>query len=627
MPLKVMPLKVSLVLSGTTSTAYSTGAIEFDVTVGLAGAPATNYSFVCRYRELLSLQADLVREAELTAPVLISAAKSATGEARRSSAEALLNSFTDFDRMPARLVEFLGLEKKLSTSAWLAARPPAARRSSSNGTKYNGSARGSATPAAAAPTAASSAADEVKRRLAELRRERLANRRTAAPAAAAVAVSTAAAAPAPALPRRARAKDGAPRALSFDAVADDGGERSDASSSSSSSAAAQPTGAAGAPGAAAAADEADGGAQGLERLVSLLNEAVDLGLSSAPLVAKMLEKVSQKRFTVKHYLTLWSPQVEAARAERGQQQPTATTAAAAAAAETEAVERSAQELAVEVAEKAERADRAVAAARAAALAMATAATGGRGEREKRAAEVERAARVAKEEMAEVAAARRRLSDVRGQGRAAAAAAAAAVALEDTHAEAVTNGECVSPSPATPLKSAGAAVAGGVAGAAAGDAAAPVATRAAVALEWPAEVLRASASDAEASWRDDEDGGGIGGGIGGGDSPSVRTLGLKGSTRSKRRQSVSPTFEGDGAEELSPAAAVAPFSRDWHGTPLKVRLEQERERVSSTDYGAEASAAILRAPPTKMARRRPSMFPRTAPPCRRSPRAASSARPT
>ena len=80
-------------------------------------------------------------------------------------------------------------------------------------------------------------------------------------------------------------------------------------------------------------------------------------------------------------------------------------------------------------------------------------------------EVERAARVAKEEMAEVAAARRRLSDVRGQGRAAAAAAAAAVALEDTHAEAVTNGECVSPSPATPLKSAGAAVAGGVAGAA------------------------------------------------------------------------------------------------------------------------------------------------------------------
>ena len=69
----------------------------------------------------------------------------------------------------------------------------------------------------------------------------------------------------------------------------------------------------------------------------------------------------------------------------------------------------------------------------------------------------------------------------------------------------------------------------------GAAAPPVATRAAAGgLEWPAEVLRAGASD-----RDDS----------GGESPPVRTLGLKGSARSKLRRSVSPVpdLEGDGAE--------------------------------------------------------------------------------
>ena len=107
-------------LVGSATAAYSTGAIEFELSVQLAEVPASRFYLTRRYREVLSFQAELVRDAYISSPVVLSAAKSATAEARRTSVEELLNMFTDVDEvLPPRLVSFLELERRLAKdSLW-----------------------------------------------------------------------------------------------------------------------------------------------------------------------------------------------------------------------------------------------------------------------------------------------------------------------------------------------------------------------------------------------------------------------------------------------------------------------------------------------------------------------------
>ena len=92
---------------GNATAVKATGSIEFELAIALEGTPKTRFFVRCRYRDLLSLQGELIRESYLSAPVLLPAAKSATAEARRASAEELLTTFTALARLPPSVSEFL----------------------------------------------------------------------------------------------------------------------------------------------------------------------------------------------------------------------------------------------------------------------------------------------------------------------------------------------------------------------------------------------------------------------------------------------------------------------------------------------------------------------------------------
>ena len=76
-------------------------ALQFEVSVAKHKVEATRYQIRKSYKDLIRLQADLVRE-NLTEPVLLAISVTATAEARKSSAEALLRRFDRLETLPER---------------------------------------------------------------------------------------------------------------------------------------------------------------------------------------------------------------------------------------------------------------------------------------------------------------------------------------------------------------------------------------------------------------------------------------------------------------------------------------------------------------------------------------------
>ena len=331
-------------LVGSSTAGVAPGSLTLEISISAAGVDT--YFLHKRYRELTALQAELIQDGTLTAPVLIPASKSVNPDARRVSAETLLQECSQMGKLHASVAEFFelaahGVGAPAAGAAATPRRPsqssrrsepepqreqPASRPKPSVETPRTAAPAGAGEPALGlvlekavasgltTPQLAAKMHDNVKSgKFTESHYVKMWSGRLSE---AGISLANDAAASSP--PTRPRGGSSSSTsaatktpATSVAAVAKIAAASSPPPRESRAPPAAEPASRAGRSAAAAAAAAA--GDYTIEEARVLLQEAVSLGLTSSELVAKMLDNVRRGKFTPQHYRDLWTPQVEEAR--------------------------------------------------------------------------------------------------------------------------------------------------------------------------------------------------------------------------------------------------------------------------------------------------------------------------